>query len=464
MSAIDQQVGRARRRLTTNILLERAALGIVVGAAAWSLALLVERLFVLGVPLLAGLGAAAGLAAVVALIGTYLARVDRLRAAVAIDGAARLKERLSTALTCRRDPDPFVQVAVHDAEKTAGRVHVPTHLRLHAPALWPWSLATVLVALILYAFLPAFDLLADEEQPQAEQLHAAAVERQQVTAVVNEQLNKIKELAEKNPDLKALAENLQPLSLPDEPTATPEDIRREAVKRLDKVADKLTERKDQLNPLKQLARMMARLDKQQGDDAASKLSRALAQGDMESAKQALSELKKQLEQAATKGDPQARRQVAELQKKLDKLSKQLAKLGETTQLRKELERKAGLSEEDAQKLLDKLAQMDPKQMQKELQRQLADSGMTQKQIEDLAKKLADQKAAMRKSQGLGKSLAQAAAAVQQSDSPNGAAAVAAAMAALDAAAGQLSDLEMAQQMLDELEAELADLGKARAGI
>lgn len=464
MSAIDQQVSRARRRLTTNILLERAALGIVVGAAAWSLALLVERLFVLGVPLLPGLGIAAGLAAVVALIGTYLARVDGLRAAVAIDGAARLKERLSTALTCRRDPDPFAHAAVHDAEKTAARVHVPTHLRLHAPTLWPWSLATVLTAVILYAFLPAFDLLADEAQPEAEQLQATAVERQQVTAVVNEQLNRIKKLAEKNPDLKGLAENLQPLSLPDEPTATPEDIRREAVKRLDKVADKLAQRKDQFNPLKQLARMMARLDKQQGDDAASKLSRALAQGDMEGAKQALSQLKKRLEEASTKGDPQARRQLAELQKKLDKLSQQLAKLGDTTQLRKELERKAGLSEEDAKKLLEKLAQMDPKQMQKELQRQLADSGMTQKQIEDLAKKLADQKAAMRKSQGLGKCLAQAAAAMQQCDSPNGAAAAAAAMAALDAAGGQLSDLEMAQQMLDELEAELADLGKARAGI
>jgi len=133
MSAIDQQVSRARRRLTTNILLERAALGIVVGAAAWSLALLVERLFVLGVPLLPGLGVAAGLAAVVALIGTYLARIDGLRAAITIDGAARLKERLSTALTCRSDPDPFAHAAVHDAEKTAGRVHVPTHLRLHAP-------------------------------------------------------------------------------------------------------------------------------------------------------------------------------------------------------------------------------------------------------------------------------------------------------------------------------------------
>ena len=99
-----------------------------------------------------------------------------------------------------------------------------------------------------------------------------------------------------------------------------------------------------------------------------------------------------------------------------------------------------------------------------LQKQLADKGLTQEQIEQLAKKLADQKAALKKCQGLGNCLAQAAAAMQQCSGPNGSAAAANAAAAMDAAMGQLSSLEMSQQMLDELEAQLCDLGKARAGI
>ena len=164
------------------------------------------------------------------------------------------------------------------------------------------------------------------------------------------------------------------------------------------------------------------------------------------------------------GDPQAKQQMAEVQKQLDNLVKQLAKLGDTAQLQKELERKAGLSEEDAKKLLKQLAKLDPKQMQKELQRRLADSGLTPEQIQELAKKLADQKAAMKKVQGLGKCLANAAAAMQQCDSPNGQAAAANAMAALDGAMGQLSDLEMAQQMLNEIELELAELASRRDGI
>ncbi len=56
------------------------------------------------------------------------ARISALHAAVAIDDAAGLKERLSTALTCRRDADPFAQAAVHDAEKTQLSDEVIEHL------------------------------------------------------------------------------------------------------------------------------------------------------------------------------------------------------------------------------------------------------------------------------------------------------------------------------------------------
>ena len=128
MSALDRQIGRARRRLTANIFAQRLAFGVLLAAGLWTLVLLCERTFVLHIPVWHGVWVAALLVAAVVFVGTYLARVNMLQAAVAIDSAAGLKERLSTALAVRRDNDPFARLAVHDAEQTAGRLHVPTHL------------------------------------------------------------------------------------------------------------------------------------------------------------------------------------------------------------------------------------------------------------------------------------------------------------------------------------------------
>lgn len=466
MSALDQQVGRARRRLTTNVFFQWAALSVLVAGGLWGLVVVVEQTFVIGIPLAVIPWIALGGAVVMTLFGTIVRRVDTQRAAVAIDGAAGLKERLSTALVCRTDTDPFAQAAVHDAEKTAARVHVPVHLPYRAPGLWPWSAATVFAAVMLYGFMPKLDLLAgQDDQDDSDQQRDVAIERENITVAVNETFKKIKELAENNPSLKDLDLSPEPIDFPDNPSATPEDIRVEAVKRIDKVSNDLARKKDEaeMAGLDELKRMLSRLDPKRGKDPASKLSQALASGDMSAAKKALQDLQKQLEQAARKGDPAAKRKLDDLQKKLDALAKQLAKLGDTKKLEKELERKAGLSPEQAKKLLEKLAKMDPKQLQKELQKRLADSGMTPKQIEELAKKMAKQQQAMKQCQGLGECLAQAAKAMQQADSPNGTN-MGSASASLGEAFGQLSDLEMAEQLLNDLNLAMADLQDLSDGV
>ena len=139
MSVIDRQVHRARLRLMLNVTMRHLALGVLFAASAWTVVILIERALVLGIPLgvSAGVIGLAGL--IIAAVGTYRARVEPLGAAVVLDEAAGLKERVSTALTCRRDSDPFAQATVHDAEKTAGKIHVPSHVPYRAPQLWPWS-------------------------------------------------------------------------------------------------------------------------------------------------------------------------------------------------------------------------------------------------------------------------------------------------------------------------------------
>jgi len=466
MSMLDQQVGRARRRLSNNVFLQWLSVGVLLAGGLWTLAILVVRLFALPVPLVYGAWVAAVVAALFALIWTGVTRPSALHAAVTLDAAAGLKERLSTALLVRGLADPFARAAVNDAEKAASRLHVPAHIRHRPPALWPWSTAVVLVALILLWFMPTVDLLAKGSESES-RVPRAVVEAEQRTikAEFDERLNQLKELARENPDLKGVTEDLQPLELPDTPGMTPEDVRRVAVKRIDAVSDKLQRELGATseNPLSEMKRRLGQLQPQGGDKSTAKLSEALAAGDLEGAKQALQSLAEQVQEAAqSASDPETQRRLAEMQEQLTRLADQVSKLSDTVQLQKELQNKAGLSEEQAKKLLDELAKMDPKQLEKELQKQLGGQGLSQQQIQQLAKKIQQNQQAKQACQKLAQSLAKAAQGAQQCNSPGGASAGASNAAnALSDAASQLSDLEMSEQLAKELEARLSDLDRLR---
>ncbi len=463
---LDKQVSHARRRLTDNVFLHRLSVGVLVAGALWTLLILVVRLFALPVPLGHGAWAAPAVAVLFGLVGTVLSRPNALHAAVALDAAAGLKERLSTAWLVRGQADPFARATVDDAEKAAGRVHVPAHIRHRVPSLWPWSAAAVLVALLLFWLMPAVNLLARGDE-DANVVPRAVVEAEQQTikAEFDDKLNQLKELAKDNPDLKGLTEDLQPLEMPDSPGVTPEDIRREAVKRIDAVGDKLKRElaATAANPLNEMKRMLSKLQPQGGDKATAELSQALASGDFEGAKQALQKITEQVQDAARSAtDAETQRKLAELQEQLTRLADQVAKLNDTVQLQKELASKAGLSEEQARQLLEQLAKCDPKQLEKELQKQLGDKGLSQQQIQQLAQKIQQNQQARQAGQKLAQSLAKAAQAAQQCNSPGGADAGASSAAnALANAAGQLSELEMSEQLAGELEAQLSDLENLR---
>ena len=465
MTQLQRQVGRARQRLMTNVVFERLALGVLIAAAAWTLVLLVERLFVLGLPLgWASLGAA-GVVLVVTMVGVLTYRVTSMDAAVALDSAAGLKERCSTALICAASPDPFAKATLQDAEGKAGGIHVPTHLPLRAPRRWGWSVGLTGLAVLLTLIVPPMDVLARQEREEQELVAAQREEeKQQIATDVNRELEKLQKLAEQRPDLAALHDALAPLELPDKPGQTPDDIRRDAVRRLDDVQEKLAKQMEsgELDMLAQLKKNLAQMDPLAGNDAASQLSKALAGGDFEGAQDALKKLQQQLDQAAKSSDPQQKQQAAELQAKLEQLAMKLEKLGDTAALRKELENKAGLSSEEAKQLMDKLTkegQTDPKALEKSLQDALRDSKMSPEAMKRLARKIAQNNKACKSCQGLAQALAQAAQAAQQSDMAGGQGSGAGGAAgALSNAMGQISDMEMAEQLMNELEAQLSNIG------
>lgn len=439
----------------------------VVAAAGWGLLILVERSFVFGLPIWTSLWIACGAGGLVALIGTILSRVGALQAAVAIDRAAGLKERVSTALALHGASDPFAHAAVHDAEKAAANLHVPQHIPLRAPRLLPWTAATVCSTILLYFLMPQLNLLAGERKAEVELRKEQAQQAQAVKKQVTEQLARVKKLAEENPKLAEATQGLEALKLPENATRTPEDLRREAMKQLTNVQEQLQKQQssEKFDALKELKRQLAKLETTQGKEPESELSKALASGDMSAAKKALNEMQKKLEEAARSSDPASKQQLAEMQQKLARLAEQLPKELDTRQLEKELQNKGGLSEEQAKKLMEKLAQMNPDELKKEIQKQLEKSGMTQQQIEQLARKIEQQKQACQQCQGLAQALQKAAQCLKQGDGQQGGqGSMGEAQAALSEAGDQISDLEMAEQEMNALEAAMREIQDAKDGV
>ena len=282
MSSLDRQVSRARSRLTFDVLCRRSCLGLLVAAGLWGLTIIVVRLFALDVPLWQGGWIAALLALLVGVVGMAMARPTAVQAAVALDTAAGLKERLSTALVMRQQNDAFVRAAVSDAEQAAAHVHVPSHIRYRSPELLPWSTAAVVAALILAWFMPTIDLLADEPE-DAQQVPRAEVEseHQIIKVELEKKLSKIRELAQDNPELRDLVEDIEPLDMPDQPTVTPDDVRRDAAQKIDNIRDKLKEKLETAEDdgLKNTKRMFQQLNEPGNKPANDKLAQSLAGGD-----------------------------------------------------------------------------------------------------------------------------------------------------------------------------------------
>ncbi len=469
MGEVQQRVQQVRRRLNLNRFLEALVLGVLIAAAGWALVVLLERLFQFGIPLMTACAAAGGVAVLIAVTRSYLRRANDYVAAVMIDRAAGLKERVSSALAFETSSDPFARATCSDAVQAARAVHVPTHVPLHAPGNWPWTLAVVAVAVLLYGLLPQWNLLASVAPESTRDTQRQATEKKQIEIAVKETQARLAEQVKDNPRLQNLIGDLDALTADDQSDLTPEDLRRDVVKKVESATSQLRARldNDEMKLLDALKRDLAKLETPDGDDNASKLAQALQQGDMQLAKSAMSDLKKQIDQASESESltPEQKAQMNAMKEKLEDLSKQIGKLADNQRMQKELENKAGLTPEQAKKLLEQMKNMDPKDLQKALQKALSEAGakISPEQLEKLARKMAENQELKQKMQDMAQAMQQAAQSCQQpgdgrgGEGQPGAAGVAGAME-------MMSDLEMAEQMMNDLEAQLAELEDLKAGV
>ncbi|MFO0973915.1 MAG: hypothetical protein U1A27_10820 [Phycisphaerae bacterium] len=462
MNSLLSQAHAARRRLWVNRWLRAGGWSAAIAAGVFALLIVAERLFGLSWPT-GWLAVAAGAGAVAAATVCLIARRESLaQAAIELDRAAGLRDRISTGLIVAESADPFAQAVVADAQRKAAALSVRQFVPLRPDrSLALGGLATLAAVLVTW-LLPEFDLLG-RRQAQAEHtraLQAAREVRTQVAKPVEAVAKLASEGAEAFKDLKELDE-LQKLAKLDTPS-DPADLRREAVKRLDRLGDELKRKQDseRFADLKDTQRRLSELGEPRGEKTAtSELVKNLSEGDFKSAQEQVKKLKEQL--AKHKRGEVKDADVKKLAKQLDDLAKQIEKAGnDQKKLEKQLQ-SAGLTPEQAKRALEALAKKDPRQLQKamqEMEKKLQEKGVDRKQIEKLKRQLQQQqKNCQGGNQNMNKLAGALKNAAKQAQQGNGQQAG----QQLDEAAQQLSGMEMVEQEMGELESKASELEQLR---
>jgi hypothetical protein len=138
-----------------------------------------------------------------------------------------------------------------------------------------------------------------------------------------------------------------------------------------------------------------------------------------------------------------------MEKQLDDLAKQLDKVSNQENLKKQLEQ-AGLKKEDIDRMLQHLSKDDLDQLKKQLQK----NGMSQQQISKIAQQVKKQQGAAQALKNMSKAMksaAQAAGDGQMGD----------AMAGMELANDQLSEMEQLEQEMNQLQSTMSQLNQAR---
>lgn len=456
MSHIDSQVRAARRILLLNRWLRQWGWCLGAVASMWIVILLVDRLAGIDFPLhWVALGGFL-LSLVVSCVWMLLTGEAELQAAVALDKAAGLRERVSSSLQVRSMDDPFARAVQADAD----RVLAGLSARRLMPLQWSGSLSfggVILLIGALLLLLPEFDLIKKKEAEASTQHMAQAASR--MREVVAQPVSALSQLAEKNADeelnkqIKELEDALKP-----EMDKDPDVLRREAVKKLDKLQDTLKSKANEdrfkaLDETRKRLKQMSSPEDPKGE--AAKLLESLSSGDFEQARKETRELQERLAQRAREGKLDEK-QAEQIKKQLNEIAQKLEQAAQDKQSEREMQN-MGMSRQDMERVLEALAKKDPKQLEKlakELAERMKEQGVTQEQLERMMEKMAQRMEASKSLKEMAEKMANAGKQLEQGNTE-------AAQDELSEASDQLSEMEQLEQAMNELEAQMSMLDDAR---
>ncbi len=407
MSLIDQRVRTARWRLWVNRYLHYLGICLAWAGAAWLIVIVVQKTFLPDLPSGYAALAAAAAAVVAALVWLIPTAEDRITAAIALDQAGAIKERLSTALYLRASSDPFSQATVADAERTAAMIQVRSALPLRYPRRVRLAAAGWGAALLVLWLLPTFDVTG---QLQARQQRQEAEKKQQeIVARQVEQIRQAREQLQKsskpdtefNEKLKRIENQLTSMM------QQPEKAGVEAVKQTTSLKEEVRKQQEALQQQAQgLQTSLSKLAMAQLDSKGlvRELSKSLASGDYKGARAALQQLQQEIQAAAH--DPARAEQLAS---QLDELARALKDQSLSEQMSGELAA-AGLNQQQIDSIDEAMQQGKPlsaEQMQN-LQQAMRNQGLSDAQISQMMQKLANRMQACQMACRLGQSMADSA--------------------------------------------------------
>ncbi len=455
MSNIDRQIKTAQRRLWLNRWLRQWGWTALFASIAWTLLWVSNQLFALKLPMEWAAIAGLGISVAVALFWMIATREPVMVAAVALDEAAGLRERISTGLHAHAQAntnDPFARAVVADAEARVAGLSAKKFI----PVRWSGSLslsAMMLAIALLSLLLPEFDILnrkeAKADQPrQMQRLKAAR-------AVLKKPVSVLEKIAERNPDL-GMEKDIDSLKdiLQHKPDVDPDALRRQTVKKLDKLQDALkkkaeSDRYKALNETKKRLKQLGKPEDPKSD--LGKLIENLSAGDFDQAQQSIKALQEKLAKRAKQGGGDAKK-LKELQKQLSELSKQLEQAADDNQSQRELQN-AGMKQADAKRILSNLSKKDPKQVEKaikDLTERLKDKGMSEEQIKKMVEKIKQRQKACSNCKKMANKMSGAAKQCEQGNLES-------ASSELGEAGEMLNDLEQMESALNDVESQLAEL-------
>jgi len=448
MMQLERQIKVTQRRLWLNRWMGDVCRTTAAAALLYASMVLVQRLFDLPLPLFALGVAMAAAALIVSVVLTFARRETEAFAAVALDRAAGLRERISSGRHCLGSDDPFARAVVADAERVSSALSPRRHIRLVVPRPLSFSLLSVTVAALMFLLSPGLlKSTAAKESDAREQLI------EETSVAVKRKLDEVRRLTETTPVLQNLQEGLNDLDKQaGGALRRPSDVRHEAVKKIDALADAVKKKRDQADydAARAARKMMRSLKSPDAADAPTqKLVKSLQQGDV---KTALEEVKALKEVLATLKSDEDKELVKKMSAQLDDLAKQLEKLAKPERLAEKLA-EAGLKQEDVDRLLEQLKKKDLEQLKQEL----AEKGLSEQQIQKLAEQLQQQQ----KAGSIAEQLAQG---MKQAAKGAGSGQMGEAVAGLSMAEGQLSDLELLEQEMNQLDAALAQIEEARSDL
>lgn len=470
MSHLEREVRRAQRRLWINRWLHALGWCLVFGIGLWIALWVPHRLFSLKWPMDIVALAILGASLAASFVWLSIRRENRLDAAAALDAAAGLRERSSTSVAMPGDGgDPF-QAAVHrDAEQRITGLNA----RRFLPLRWSGSLSLsgmMLLVAALSLLIPELNLLGKDED-KAEAQANTQVDQAKVEAL-KRPVSIIEKVAQQNPDidLDDMSRKVDPKELR-RMNGDPGFKRRMAKKQLNTLRDALKNKatSEKFRAQREVNKRLRQIG--QPDDPKSELRDLMshmAAGEFGEAQEAVKKLQEKLAKRMRNGkmDPAS---AAKLKQQLNELAKKLKEAAEKQQAAQDRQaqqqlQNAGMTKEEAQRVLNDLAKKDPEQLKKmaqKLAQRLKDKGMTQQQMQKLLNKLQQQQKAQQQANKqcnkMGQCMKRAAKSMEAGNSKQ-------AQQQLSQAGEQLSEMEQMEQTLNDLESQLDDLQNAESDL